>query len=865
MTTLTSSKNIVTPSGTPLGGWVHVEVSDNGDFFVKFHMHSSSILGNFDFNLRAYLTAPGFPTMAFIKSGHVSGVDSWDHEEHGHSPLLALYWAQLAAAPTYGVAKDYQWGGVVGTLQDLVEDIFDIAAGAVGTALGVVIGATREAIDWMGATLGPGGTLGVVGGVVVFAVAAAAGAGIGAALIMGTVAGVAIGAVTNALIEYRHLNGAEVALARQVYGNSMPYDKIMISNLAGLGGRAFTAPGVDGKTYCNLGKAYENPLGPGGDAYPQPGQLLIHELAHAWQSAHTSFLPGLMCSGMVNQAQFLLGDNVYAYGPSGPGWSEFNAEQQGSIVDQWFGASKNSGRYKMMDQQNPYYRYIWHDVIGRFPSDDATANLRSAASGGLSAFAHHRSRLEVFWARRNGAVGSHWWDAAPSQNWGDHSPVDIAGAGSAPARAAVSGLSREPRHVDAFWVGSDGAIMTQWSAPGAGWASHTAFAIAPPGSAHPGSPVAAVARSADNVDVFWVRPDGAVCTQWWASAPGGGWAEHGAFPITAPGAAEPDSAVAVVARTPQHLDVFWITPDQAIGTRWWAPVPGGGWAEHGNFAITAAKAARSGSPVTVVARTPDNLDVYWIGPDGSVRSQWWHVAAGHGWADHGAFAVAPAGEVGEGGGVTATARTPNNLDVFWVAPDGSIRTQWWHAAAGHSWADHSAFEIAPPGSADPASTISAAGRMPAQLDVFWVRGDGAIATHWWNAAPNQGWNDHPPFAITAAGEATVPHAVRTLNLLEAVGVDFSVPTPELTEWLRDAEFTPYPALTEALLARLNSRWLRKPVFLDVIAFNYENSAGGPSPRKAVDVKTDVLEAAVLEGFNTRYNDTIPTFDALLVP
>ncbi|MDT0488871.1 hypothetical protein, partial [Streptomyces doebereineriae] len=78
MATRTFHGVVTTPSGTPLGGWVDVDVSDNGDYHVKFHMHSSSILGDFDFNLRAYLTAPGFPTMAFIKSGHVSGVDSWN-------------------------------------------------------------------------------------------------------------------------------------------------------------------------------------------------------------------------------------------------------------------------------------------------------------------------------------------------------------------------------------------------------------------------------------------------------------------------------------------------------------------------------------------------------------------------------------------------------------------------------------------------------------------------------------------------------------------------------------------------------------------------------------------------------------------
>ena len=243
MATRTFHGIVTTPAGTPLGGWVDVEVSDNGDYHVKFHMHCSSLLGNFDFNLRAYLTAPGFPMMAFIKSGHVSGVDSWDHEERGNSPLLALYWSKLQADATYSVAKEYKWGGVVGTIAELVNDIIDVTAGAVGAALGVVIGATREAIDWLGATLGPGGTLGVVGGVVVFAVATVAGAGVGTALILGVVAGVAIGAVTNALIKFRPLNVAEIAFARQVFGNSLPYQDVIITNLAGLGTGLSPHPG----------------------------------------------------------------------------------------------------------------------------------------------------------------------------------------------------------------------------------------------------------------------------------------------------------------------------------------------------------------------------------------------------------------------------------------------------------------------------------------------------------------------------------------------------------------------------------------------------------------------------------------------
>ena len=740
-----------------------------------------------------------------------------------------------------------------------------------GAALGVVIGATCEAIDWLGATLGPGGTLGVVGGVVVFAVATVAGAGVGTALILGVVAGVAIGAVTNALIKFRPLNAAEIAFARQVFGNSLPYQDVIITNLAGLGDRAFTAPGVDGKTYLNLGHAYDNPLGTGGSAYPKPGQLLIHELTHAWQIAHAGFLPGLMCSGMVNQANFILGDNVYEYGAPGPGWSKFNAEQQGAIVDQWFGGTGRSSRYKEMDQENPYYRYVWNDVTSHLLPDEARANLRATASSALNVVSRDSLRLELFWARNSGAIRSQWWAGAPGQSWGDHGPSDVVAAGATIPGASVTTVARTPDNLDVFWVAPNGSVMTQWwvAAADGGWGEHgPAFPIAPAGSARPGAPIAAVARTADNLDVFWVRPDGAVASQWWAAAPGAGWGDHGPFNIAPPGSAEEGSAIAVVARMPDHLDVFWVTRDGAIGSNWWTAAPGTSWADHGSFRIAPAGSARPGSALAALARTPDNLDVYWVTPDGAVASNWWFAAPGASWADHGWFTITPPSAVASAGGITATARTPNNLDVFWVAPDGSVGTQWWHAAAGHSWADHSPFAIAPPGSASPGSSITAVGRLASHLDVFWVRPDGAIGTQWWDAAPDQGWN-HLPFAVTPPGDAHVPPAGPppgpVLDRLDALGIDFSVPEGDLSDWLQNPEFTPYPATAEALQKLLNGKHLRKPVYLDVIVFNYENSPGIPSPRRAQDVKVPVLEAAVVEGYNVRYDEAVTKFADLLVP
>ncbi|MFI2199961.1 hypothetical protein ACH47Z_04080 [Streptomyces sp. NPDC020192] len=102
-----------------------------------------------------------------------------------------------------------------------------------------------------------------------------------------------------------------------------------------------------------------------------------------------------------------------------------------------------------------------------------------------------------------------------------------------------------------------------------------------------------------------------------------------------------------------------------------------------------------------------------------------------------------------------------------------------------------------------------------------------------------------------------------IDALGEAAVDYSVPEADLTDWLRNPGFTPYPAFAQSLLLRLDSTRLKRPVFLDVIAFNYENSPGKPSPRLLEDVDTAVLEAAVVEGWNVRYGETASEFGELL--
>jgi hypothetical protein len=99
--------------------------------------------------------------------------------------------------------------------------------------------------------------------------------------------------------------------------------------------------------------------------------------------------------------------------------------------------------------------------------------------------------------------------------------------------------------------------------------------------------------------------------------------------------------------------------------------------------------------------------------------------------------------------------------------------------------------------------------------------------------------------------------------LRTIGVDFSVPEGELLQWLANPLFTPYPAISQRLL--LLRRKLEDPVFLDVIIFNYEQTAGVTSPRTIGDVREDVLKASILKASNERYGRQVRDFEQLIVP
>jgi hypothetical protein len=231
---------------------------------------------------------------------------------------------------------------------------------------------------------GPGGVAGIfVSGAVLLV-------GGPTALVPALIAGVAVTEGANALIRTRRMNAEEQTLAWLVYGDSLPpWDQIILTNLIGLEGRAFTIPNPAGECLINLGEDFDDPIR--SKHYIEHGRLLIHELDHAWQIHHSSFKPGLICAGAYNQAIYNLAEDVYNPGGGGDDWSSYNLEQQATLIDLWYAGFEmdadkkphfvkvNGKRVFGCSPHHPFYRYAVEGNGGSPPPAVQAMSVRGMA------------------------------------------------------------------------------------------------------------------------------------------------------------------------------------------------------------------------------------------------------------------------------------------------------------------------------------------------------------------------------------------------------------------------------------------------------------------------------------------------------
>ena len=161
----------------------------------------------------------------------------------------------------------------------------------------------------------------------------------------------------------RPINGDEVALARQVFGEQLPYEQIHIANFYLPGNEGVPVTVASGTAVIPIKSLtqYTIYFGPTvfRDGAQTPGirNTFIHELTHVWQGHHSTFSWEFMADSLLAQGRALIvhGDRNKAYDfVAGETWDSYNVEQQANIVENWFANGMNTS--------DPLYVYITDNI-----------------------------------------------------------------------------------------------------------------------------------------------------------------------------------------------------------------------------------------------------------------------------------------------------------------------------------------------------------------------------------------------------------------------------------------------------------------------------------------------------------------------
>lgn len=290
------------------------------------------------------------------------------------------------------------------------------------------------------------------------------------------------------------------------------------------------------------------------------------------------------------------------------------------------------------------------------------------------------------------------------------------GAPGPGAPGPIAAVSRQPQLIDAFWVDGKGAVTTGYFNPGLsgnGWR-----VVALPGESADGDPLSAVAvlapidANGNQLDVFWRRSNGAIAADEYTED-----RHWSTLSDVAPaGATRPDSPIAAVDRGASRYTVLWVDTQGAVRAR---RVGDTGPGKLGDLAIVPGSKVAGASSLTVLAPPGRPLTAFWVRPDHAVMTassddggQTWTAPrpiAGPGSADpgaglgavwlrngdlfevlwtHGSQIRITKGNAGNWpvsrvldssgparmGSVLALVADNDQVQAFWIAPDGSIRT-----------------------------------------------------------------------------------------------------------------------------------------------------------------------------------------------
>lgn len=357
-----------------LHGAVEVILRSDGTYTFRGHVRATG-WPSFAYTVQVFIrSAGGAVLVALATSGRVFGTDTpgnrsknWD--ESNSSKFIRDYWMALRRDSKIDTNLDKSLSGVSGGLVDIAKTVFETyLAAQTGGIIGAVIVLGSELGSATGGFhINPNILAGITVGAGILVVFGPS------AIIPAVAAGTTTALVAD--IRFRRLNDGsaqsleEIRRANEVFKGTLPIDRIVLTDLHSPDRyREFCYPAIDGSIHVNLGRNFDNPLGPDANPirnartnnpYAKPGSVLMHELTHAWQIEHTTFIPGLTCKALLERDYT---QNVKTTG-SGASWSsDFSLEQQGSIVDSWYSDWLDHGLDSPGALSDPRFKYISENI-----------------------------------------------------------------------------------------------------------------------------------------------------------------------------------------------------------------------------------------------------------------------------------------------------------------------------------------------------------------------------------------------------------------------------------------------------------------------------------------------------------------------
>ena len=250
--------------------------------------------------------------------------------------------------------------------------------------------------------------------------------------------------------------------------------------------------------------------------------------------------------------------------------------------------------------------------------------LRAPVGSYVGAVSRSLDKLDIFVTDNSGRIMSAAWEPAFTDGW--HGWWHIRGGMAAPG-APVTAVSRSSNKLDIFVTGVDCRIYTAaWEPVFAdGWHGWWRIGDA---IAAPRAFVTCVSRSTDKLDVFVVDGARRTLTAAWEPAFADGW--HGWWHIRG-GLAQPGSPMYAVSRSRDKLDIFVAGLDGGTYTAAWEPGFADGW--HGWWRLRGGITGLGGT-IDAAVRSADHLDVVTVGLDRRVYTAAWEPAFTdwwHGW------------------------------------------------------------------------------------------------------------------------------------------------------------------------------------------------------------------------------------------